>query len=95
MNYIILALAMVVSLGGAGSAVASDRERNDDRTAQERSISVHELKTKAAESGYDVSRLEKALAITEDMLKPQGWRIALSASDQLRGLKVKFEKVEE
>jgi hypothetical protein len=93
-NYI-LALAIVVSLGGPGSAVAGDHERNDDSTAQERAISVHELKTKAAESGYDVSRLEKALAITKDVLEPQGWRIALSASNQLRGLKVKFEKAEE
>ena len=94
MNYI-LALAMVVSLGGAGSVVAADHEGNDDRTAPQRSISGHELKTKAAESGYDISRLEKVLAITQDVLKPQGWRIALSASDHSSGLKVKFEKVEE
>lgn len=94
MNYI-LALAMIVGLGGAGSAAADDRELNYERSAPERSISVHELKTKAAELGYDVSHLEQVLAITEDLLKPQGWRITLSASDQRSGLKLTFKKIEE
>ncbi len=93
MDYI-LALTMIVSLG-AGSAVAGDHQLNDERSARERSSSVHEMKTKAVELGYDISRLEKALAIAQDVLKRQGWRIALSAPDRLGGLKVTFEKVEE
>ncbi len=64
MNYT-LALAMIVSLG-AGSAVADDHQPNDECSAHERSGSVHEMKTKAAELGYDISRLEKALAIAQD-----------------------------
>ncbi len=91
MNYI-LALVMIVGLGGAGSAAADDRELNWERSAPERS---HELKTKVAELGYDVRNLEQVLAITEDLLKRQGWRITLSASDQGRGLKLTFKKIEE
>jgi hypothetical protein len=55
----LFALAMIAVLGGFGTALASDQERNEAGATKARAVSADDRKAKADKMGYDVEHMKK------------------------------------